>query len=802
MKRIIGRLAIALAATLAVFTVILAAMSIASDKPALSYRTLDYDVTIQSDGSLRIVQHIDMRLRPRSGGLPWKQLYQQYALSPDQLTDITDISVTNADTGEAYRQGEPAMPSDWDDAEWNAEWAGSWYIADVSDSSNPTAYIPGTDGYAIPSYATDEGSSSSGSSFSSDSKTIEIGWNIPATEKASHMRFDVAMTWHGTTRLYDDVASFQWEPFGTSNPTPIGKVTGTVRFPDGTDQSDSWAWLHHEGDSQTSRDADNTLRFTAWDVRAGDYLDLVAAWGAGTLKAPDGWDEKKDGNWIQRRDGNWLPSLQANENEQEQAWRAQQRAKATRALVIWSAAIIIGLALTATAIVDALRSRRAARYHGDMEYWREPPDMSPASAATLADALDLDRTLRLHAKGTVETRQLTATILSLASKKALAIYPGPAGLYDGLDLHGLGDAAVAATIGTDPAKQARLGQTLTISLNPDALAKGGGKRHHLSPSESAALQLLREASKRIGATTFDLDQMRDMCGHWKRGHRQMAHFSRACDNEYAMLGVTRPGGRVAAFAGTMGVLMGLAMAVAALATAGNVALMLAGAPVTAGSLFALLIASYHAVTPAGQRLAGQVQGLCRYLVDYSDFTDRGAADLALWDRYLVYAAAFGITGRAMEQLAKAWPQLMDRDWLDGNASGSLLYWNYRVAGWRHGYMYGTAVGSGVAGAGAGPAMGADADGTARFGGADASALGAGFGGFDDLGLQLDAGFASIRATIDAAMPHDSGFSGGSGGFGGSGSGSGGFGFGGSGGFSGGGFGGSSGGSGGGSFGGR
>lgn len=183
-------------------------------------------------------------------------------------------------------------------------------------------------------------------------------------------------------------------------------------------------------------------------------------------------------------------------------------------------------------------------------------------------------------------------------------------------------------------------------------------------------------------------------------------------------------------------------------------------------IFATQYAARTALTDAGQRLAGQVHGLYRYMTDFSSFADRGAADLVLWDRYLVYAAAFGISDRVLRELAKAYPQMMDSDWLDSNASDSLLYWSYRPYAW-------------YAGGGVSGTSGGDGFGDSGSGGFDPAAFSANAG---DIGAQLNAGFADIRSTIQAAAPSSSSDSGGS--------------------FSGGGFGGSDGGSGGGSFGGR
>jgi hypothetical protein len=131
----------------------------------------------------------------------------------------------------------------------------------------------------------------------------------------------------------------------------------------------------------------------------------------------------------------------------------------------------------------------------------------------------------------------------------------------------------------------------------------------------------------------------------------------------------------------------------------------------------------------------------------------------LWDRYLVYAAAFGISKKAVKELAAAYPELRDPQWLDANAGGSLLYWQYRP------FFWGMAAGQL---GGAGPNAGAG-----FTGGFDPGTLSANVG---DIGAQLTASFADLSSTIQAARPSSSGGSGGSfssGGFGGVGGGSGG-----------------------------
>lgn len=734
LKRLLRSLATALAGTLVVFAIVIGAgLMLSGSSPDLSYRTLDYDVAVQADGSLKVTQHIDMKLRTRDGDTPWRQLYQKYTLREDGLTNITDISVRNVTAGENYEQGALASPADHSDTSWDREYAGHWYIADVTDGAeNPQPFDPAKDGYEI-----------SDNTTSRRSKDVEIGWNIPATKKASSLKFDVTMTLHGGTTLYKDVASWQWEPFGDSNLIPIGKVTGIVRFPDGIDASSSWAWLHYAGVSETSRMDDGSLRFSASDVRAGQYLDVVAAYDASAVKPPSGW-RQGDAAWVRRQTGRtYLPKLKQSEDQQEIAWRQQQAGPARVRVALWIAVVLAGLALFVIGMVAAVRSYRESQYHGDIEYWREPPDMSPASAAKMADVMGLS-------KSSVDSLQMTATMLSLASKKAIAIYPGPSSLYRGIDMSNADNVRLAGMIGADEGKAKSLGKTMTIVLLPAGFDKDAERELNLSQSERAALSLMQKVSKRVGSPVFDLGGMKRHCEDWKNGYKALNLFTEACSSEFAMLGATRDGGTLASWMGGLGAALALIIS----------------APIMMLSIVVCAYAASSVLTSSGQRYAGQVQGLYRYLQDFSNFSDRGVADMVLWDRYLVYAAAFGISDRVMAEFAKAYPQVTDPQWLDAHGAGSLLYWSYRPYG--YGYMGGPTAGAGAGGVG---------------GGFDPASFSANFG---DFGARLNAGFSEIGSVIHAATSGGGGFGGISGGS-----------------FSGGGgFGGSSGGIGGGSFGGR
>lgn len=722
---------IAIAATIGVVAIMLLAIALDDGSADLSYKTLDYDVQVQSNGDLKVTQHIDMKLADRSdddGDHPWKQLYQQYMLKESDLTNITDISVRNVTTGETYQQGDIAIPSSYSTGEWNQEHAKQWYIADVSQGdSNPQPFDPAKDGLVAGN--TDD-----------RSKKIEIGWNIPVTTSASSMKFDITMTMQGVTTAYQDVATFQWEPFGANNQIPIGKVTGTITFPNDITADNSWAWLHTERTSTTERGDKGSLQFTVHDVRAGDYVDVVAM-----------FDVDATSGVARTRDTTIKNGIMKSEARQEQQWRDQQRKKARIRLITWIAISVIGLVLCVIAVALALRSFNRSQYHGDIEYWRDEPEMSPASAAELLHMVD-DK----HSK-TLSSRKMSASVLSLASRGAIAIYPGVAAMYRGIDMSQANNADIARMIANDPARIRDVGKTSTVVILP--VVFDNVQSLQLRPSEQAALDLLVTASERIGSPVFDLDQMNENFSGWKNGYKLQEKFTNTCDNEFAMLGATSIYGG-GAFAASICAVMLAFLSMLYFGAIGNLALLaVISVPMMFASVFALSYLKLKGLTDNGQYLAGQVLGLKHYMEDFSEFKDRGVADMTLWGRYMVYATAFGISEKAMKQMLKAYPQLADPNWLDANASDSLLYWSYRSWYFNHRY--------------AGPA-------SVETNSMDFSQFSANFG---DIGAQLESGFADIQSTISAASP--------SGSFNGSG-----------GSFSGGGFGGSSGGSGGGSFGGR
>lgn len=360
----------------------------------VSYNTVDMRAQMLKNGDLRVTQTFDYRLRPC--GTPWRQMFQQYTLSSDRVTNISDISIKDLTTGRVYTQDTTVhSPGGYGDYGWNSECAGRWYIADITRSQTaPEPYDAELD--ALTPNAVGE---------PKQTKDVEIGWNIPSTASANSMRFELSMTWHGVSTAYDDVVALEWEPFSALNATPAARVTGTFTFPEGIGESNSWAWLHTGAASETTRGADGSLRFTVTDLPGGEYINVVVM----TERRSDSAVARTQAGAMKRRILN-----------QEQ-WEAQiadddRRRRARGRIVMWSipAALITDVVpgvqgavgdrqMTSTLLSLATKGGVVAVYPGSAAGYRGI-DLSRADCVSVGERAARRAAARIRAGGPAGVR--------------------------------------------------------------------------------------------------------------------------------------------------------------------------------------------------------------------------------------------------------------------------------------------------------------------------------------------------------------------------------------------------------------
>ena len=78
----------------------------------------------------------------------------------------------------------------------------------------------------------------------------------------------------------------------------------------------------------------------------------------------------------------------------------------------------------------------------------------------------------------------------------------------------------------------------------------------------------------------------------------------------------------------------------------------------------ILYNKLNALTDKGIEEAAKWKGLKKYMEDFSLLNEKEVPDLALWEKYLVFATAFGIADKVVKQLKVRYPELQEIDGYD------------------------------------------------------------------------------------------------------------------------------------------
>lgn len=79
-----------------------------------------------------------------------------------------------------------------------------------------------------------------------------------------------------------------------------------------------------------------------------------------------------------------------------------------------------------------------------------------------------------------------------------------------------------------------------------------------------------------------------------------------------------------------------------------------------------LYAKYHRLTQKGMDEKAMWKGLAKYMQDFSMMKEKEIPELVLWEKYLVFATAFGIADKVLKQLKIVYPQITDANYLATN----------------------------------------------------------------------------------------------------------------------------------------
>lgn len=432
---------------------------------------------------------------------------------------------------------------------------------------------------------------------------IEIGWNIPETLSEKSLKFDVSMTFKDVVKVYNDVAYFKWEPLGDSNGVPVDDFHAKVTLPKGVKSADTREWMHYDGKGSVRPTGTRQLDMAAHNVSSSKHIDLVSMFSA----SPMG----KDVAYRINENGKDEVTRRERAEQQTAADDVAMRRKVILQYLLGEGAVLL-FALFAVLVTNwrayypvghpdhaKAGSRRAKRSQykianglTQVPYSQAIPDMTPASAAKFSDFLNLGEYSYYY-----RSRQMSSTLLSLVAKGVIAVYPGQAVWFQGIDLSRASDEEVSQRLRDVSEMQKRTGISLRpleesesekaeraisrsrdedyirrakaqgaaygakveqeiraeaeehkndakptsmVVLLPAAFTQPVGATYQLTLTEQALLNLLRAISVKLNTPVFDFHTVAvKLDGCWKVEWLQ-AVFNWTADYEYLKLRVVTP----------------------------------------------------------------------------------------------------------------------------------------------------------------------------------------------------------------------------------------------------------------------
>jgi Predicted membrane protein len=410
--------------------------------------------------------------------------------------------------------------------------------------------------------------------------------------------FDIAYTVTGAAVGAPDVAAVYWKWVGTEHPT-IGQVTATLHVPPGDGRLRAWGHGPLTGNVTVGAD---TVRWEAPDVPTGTFVEGRVTIPASRMPAlaptaPPQLDR------ILAEEGAWAKA--ANDTRAKAAQDAA-RERDARAILTVLAPILTVLGGITFLFLWRRFGKEPAPPQPVSEYVRDLPDDPPAVVVGL-----------MH-WGTLSPAAFSATVLDLAQRGFLTV------------------------------KEVRIDRALLADRVDYEMTATEADRTALKAFERTTLEQVFASGSPVMQSEISKYSRAHQSEALARWNSFKADASTSLRNRKYI-----NGHRSKPFLLNIGaaILVGLA-GVGAL---GLRLWVVGGIAIAGAGLQLALTPLLRQRSPEGHQRFLEWKGVAKYLHDFSQLADAPVGHLILWERYLVYAAALGVSEQLAEGLAARIP---------------------------------------------------------------------------------------------------------------------------------------------------
>ena len=451
---------------------------------------------------------------------------------------------------------------------------------------------------------------------------LELGFYMPEIDHGiRNFRFNYTIT--DAVTVYNDTAVSYYQQVGPSFSIPINHMNCEINIPDNTDKDSLRAWLHCKSKSNLSIDSAQKISFTADEIPKETMIETRVCMPTNLFG---------ESTRIVNND------VFEDIISEEAKWQSDYEAYLKKQYILGIVDITVGVVLALLGVVYYIIKKKKNKHFQVIvpEYTRDIPQGE--TPGTMSE-------IYYYYKGGITKnkrgRVFSATILSLACKKYLSIEKA------------------------QELSNSKKDDTFKIKVHP---SEGTG---NLKESERVFLDLLHNVSKAHN----NIFTMNDFEIYAKKQYKYVDYtidrffdlIKKECV-EKSYIEEKENG----LFAKQLAIL-GIAASCMFLVLWGFFVYIPIG--VIVGSIIVLLSASIRPRLPIdGEKAFLTWKGLERFMLEFSRMKEYSTMELALWEEYLVYATAMGISDKVCNQLKMVYKELNDPVYVDDNFENTLLFW--------------------------------------------------------------------------------------------------------------------------------
>lgn len=460
---------------------------------------------------------------------------------------------------------------------------------------------------------------------------FEVAWGVHEDDDYARRTFEMNYTIIDAVKNYSDASEFYWQFISTESEIPADKIIGTISLPTNViNNEDFRVWAHGPLNGNITKVSSNTVRFEVSGLHSNTMLEARVVTPTYVFKDNKNTSSTSKLNDILSQEQKW-----ANEaNKKREAIARRQKFMKFITIAFFVISNIVGIVLAIFLIrkiklyKNKLKEAPNIKPTMPSKYYRDIPNKksTPAEAAFLY--YFKTSSFSMHIPDVI-----SATMLDLCMKKYLSF-----------------------EVSSDKKNEIKVVLTPNMDI------------HLLPKDEIIVYQMLEKVSSNKEFTMKDFEKYSQK--HSSTFIKQYNSIEPNVKNEVELQGnydknlITQYNNWLA---------KGLGFIFLAIFGSFMVASII---PSIICSIYCFKISGrYNTLTQKGTDEKEAWLGLKNYMEDFSMMKEKEVPELALWEKYLVYATAFGISEKVLKQLKVIYPQITDIDYMNSHGY-SYLYWMY------------------------------------------------------------------------------------------------------------------------------